>query len=83
MYGTSLATVPPQEPRRSAHEQLSLQSSFKGTPGFPAAFCLTQMDGMPADFHRQVWVSSPGIHAAAGERSVGLGPLLLWGNICS
>lgn len=32
----------------------SMYEPFKKTPGFPAAFCLTQTDRIPTDFHSQL-----------------------------
>lgn len=50
---------------------------------FLAAFCLTQMDGIPADFHSQLCgLLSQALVLQAGEPGVGLRPLTpLWGPL--
>lgn len=58
---SGMSLVPP-EPLLSLHQspggvlanEKSVCGPFKKTPGFPAALCLTQTDGISTDFHSQM-----------------------------
>lgn len=60
----------------------SMHKPFKKTPGFPAAFHLTQTDRIPTDFHSQLlWgLFFLALVLQAGEPHTELGPLLSWGT---
>ena len=53
--GTFWASVPPLEPMVSTCKQESVRRSFKRMHGFLAAFCLTWMVGILADFYSHMF----------------------------
>lgn len=56
--GTLQAVIPPPEPKVDACEWKFVPDLFKGKPGFPPAFYLTQMDGILTDFTARWYVDS-------------------------
>ena len=76
------AVVPPRAQGECLRASGSVRWPFKRTPGFLAAFCHTWVDGIPADFHRQMpWgLFFPALVLQTGEPRCGAGTPLSLGR---